>query len=219
MLQEDIAKGKAEAIKDDTARIANATDTMARLLDELLELAKIGRVVNASEEMPLKDLVEEALELTRELIIRGGVRVEVAPELPVVLGDHLRLVEVLQNLIENAVKYMGDQPHPRINIGGQLCDENTVCYVRDNGIGIDPRYRGKVFELFHQLDQRMEGSGIGLTLVKRIIEVHGGRIWVESRGVGHGTTVYFSLPREDELAETEEAANLATRNDAAERSR
>ncbi|MCH7945955.1 MAG: histidine kinase, partial [Armatimonadetes bacterium] len=85
-------------------------------------------------------------------------------------------------------------PHPRLDIGGLEKDGECVCFVRDNGMGIDPRYSQKVFELFDKLDRNTEGSGIGLALVKRIVEVHGGRVWVESEGLGHGSTFYFTLP-------------------------
>ncbi|HYW80645.1 MAG TPA: ATP-binding protein, partial [Thermoguttaceae bacterium] len=114
-------------------------------------------------------------------------------DLPVVFGDRLRLREVLQNLIDNAVKYMGDQPQPRVEIGWRPDGDETVYYVRDNGVGIDPCYHEKVFGLFDQLDQKVVGSGIGLSLVKRIVEVHGGLIWVESEGSGRGSTFCFTL--------------------------
>ena len=101
---------------------------------------------------------------------------------------------MLQNLLDNAIKFMGEQPNPRVKVGGWQDGEAPVCFVRDNGMGIDPRYSRKVFELFDQLDQKADGTGIGLALVRRIVEVHGGRIWVESDGVGHGSTFYFTLP-------------------------
>jgi signal transduction histidine kinase len=100
---------------------------------------------------------------------------------------------VLQNLIENAIKFTGEQPGPRIEVGARREDGETVCYVRDNGMGINPRYHGKVFDLFDQLDSTSEGTGLGLALVKRIAEVHGGRVWVESEGLGHGSTFCFTL--------------------------
>jgi signal transduction histidine kinase len=106
-------------------------------------------------------------------------------------------LEVLQNLVDNAVKFAGDQPEPRLEIGAREEGEETIFFVRDNGIGIDPRYHQKVFGLFERLSADTEGTGIGLALVKRIIEVHGGRIWVESEA-GQGTAFCFTLPQEDE---------------------
>jgi signal transduction histidine kinase len=101
---------------------------------------------------------------------------------------------VLQNLIDNAVKFMDTQAEPRIEIG-QNGDEDgrPVLFVQDNGIGIAPEFHERIFGLFNKLDPRSDGTGVGLALVKRIVEIHGGRIWVESQA-GKGTTFYFSLP-------------------------
>ena len=99
--------------------------------------------------------------------------------------------------------WLGDQSQPRVAIGSRRDGNETICYVRDNGIGIDPRYHEKVFGLFDQLNPKVEGSGIGLSLVKRIVEVHGGRIWVESEGAGHGTTFCFTLAARSESQESE----------------
>jgi len=115
---------------------------------------------------------------------------------PVTLnGDRPRLVEVFQNLLDNAVKFMGDQPSPRIDVGVERDDGRIVIFVRDNGGGIDPRHKSKLFGLFEKLDPATEGSGIGLALVKRIVEVHGGSIWVESEGRGKGAAFKFTLPK------------------------
>ena len=107
---------------------------------------------------------------------------------------------MLQNLLDNAVKFMGDQTEPRIDMGVREEGKEVVCYVRDNGIGIDPLYHDKVFGLFERLDAAGEGTGIGLALVKRIGEVHGGRIWVESEGQRRGSTFCFSLPQHGDSA-------------------
>ena len=114
--------------------------------------------------------------------------------MPTVQGDRVRLLEVFQNLMDNAVKFMGDQPAPCIRIGTQQGQGSVVCYVQDNGVGIDPKYHEKVFGLFERLAAGGEGTGIGLALVQRIVEVHGGRIWVESEGEGYGSTFFFTLP-------------------------
>jgi signal transduction histidine kinase len=125
-----------------------------------------------------------------------GISVRIDGDLPCVYGDRPRLVEVLQNLLDNAAKFMGGQPEPRIEIGQDGEDAERGCpifYVRDNGVGIAPEHQERVFGLFNKLDPRTDGTGIGLALVKRIIEVHGCKIWVQSE-VGKGSTFFFTLP-------------------------
>jgi signal transduction histidine kinase len=119
--------------------------------------------------------------------------VNISPNLPIIHGDQVRLTQVLQNLIENAIKFMGDQPEPRIDIGlDGMEDGKPVFYVRDNGVGIPPEHHERIFGLFNKLNGNSDGTGIGLALVKRIIEVHGGRIWVQSEA-GAGATFLFTL--------------------------
>ena len=193
MLCQDLTEGNSDAATDDLAGISNAASQMDRLLRDLLELSRIGRFVNPAEDVPLEELAREAFELVKGQARQSGTRIEISPDLPAVFCDRLRLLEVLQNLIDNALKYMGDEPQPRIDIGVRRDVNETVYYVRDNGIGIAPCYHERVFGLFDQLDQKATGSGIGLALVKRIVELHGGRIWIESEGEGHGSTFCFTL--------------------------
>lgn len=195
LLEEDIKTGAIEKVKSDITRISSAADTMGKLLGELLELSRVGRVINKPEPVALSELAKEAITLLKGQLETANVQVSIAPDLPVVYGDRIRLLEVYQNLLENAIKFMVDQPAPRVDIGLLIDGEETQYYVRDNGIGIAPQYHEKVFDLFERLDQHVEGTGIGLTLVQRIIETHGGRIWVESEGVGRGTTFWFTLPQ------------------------
>ena len=196
LLEKDVAVGNAERVKKDMEQISTAADKMGRLLDDLLELSRIGHLVNPPEAVSLTELACEAVEQVAGGIAECRAEVEIDPEMPVVYGDRVRLLEVLQNLIDNAVKYMGDQPAPHIAISGKEEGQEVVCSVRDNGIGIDPRYHEKVFGLFERLDNnRTEGTGIGLALAKGIVAVHGGRIWVESDGPGHGSTFCFTLPK------------------------
>lgn len=192
-LEQDALAGDVERIRADLTRINDAVATMQRLLGELLELSRIGRRANPPEEIPFAEIAGEAIELVRGRIEAGSVVIEIAPDLPTMYGDRARLVEVIQNLVDNACKFMGDQTHPRIEIGTKQEDDKTIFYVRDNGMGIEPRYHDKVFDLFEKLDPQSEGTGIGLALVKRIIETHGGTIWIESEGKGSGTTFYFTL--------------------------
>lgn len=191
-LEADIEKGEIQKIKHTINRISDATKKMQRLLDELLELSRIGRLINPPSEVPFDDLVREALELAHGELTERQVQVKIEAELPIVNVDRVRMVEVLQNLIVNAVKFMGQQENPIIEIGMQIMNDKQTFFVKDNGIGIAPQYHKKVFGLFDKLDVKSDGTGIGLALVKRIVEVHGGTIWVESE-LGKGATFFFTL--------------------------
>jgi signal transduction histidine kinase len=194
LAKEAVARGDLEAFHTHTATITRAVRKMDRLLSELLHLSMSGQATNPLEELDLGEIVGAAVESVAGKIHQSRTRVEVASNLPRVCGDRLRLQEVFQNLIENGVKYIGDQPEPRIEIGVEPDGDEPIIFVRDNGMGIEPQYRERVFGLFEQLDSRMEGTGVGLALVKRIVEVHGGRIWVESAGPGKGSTFCLTLP-------------------------
>jgi signal transduction histidine kinase len=195
MLNKDIKESQLDRVQKDFQRIASAADKMDELLSDLLELSRIGRIINPPEEVDLAKLVQEALELLDARIRSKNITVDVSPDLPSLYGDRLRLREVLENLITNAAKYMGDQPSPTIEIGSRGGSNEPIIYVKDNGIGIEERYQTRIFTLFEKLNPSVEGTGIGLALVKRIIEVHGGRIWVESGGLGKGSTFYFTVPK------------------------
>ena len=200
LLEKDVAAGEAERVAGDLSRIRGATATMETLLRELLELSRVGRVMNPPEAVPLDALARHAVGILHGRLKAAGVRVEVRPGLPTVHGDRTRLLEVLQNLIENAVKFRSGQGEPVVEVGSRPGPDGPVVFVRDNGVGIDPRYHERVFALFERLDPRVEGTGVGLALVKRIVEVHGGRVWVESEGAGKGATFCFTLPRDGQKA-------------------
>jgi signal transduction histidine kinase len=194
-LEQDTASGNLERVRQDRQRIQEAVNKMHRLLTDLLELSRIGRMMNTPEIIPFDELVHDALALVHGQLEARSVTVQTQPGLPAVHGDRQRLTEALQNLLDNAAKYMGEQDDPRIEIGLRRTQgDKFVFFVRDNGIGIAPEYHERVFGLFNKLDSRTEGTGVGLALVKRIVEFHDGSIWVESAGEGQGTTVCFSLP-------------------------
>jgi PAS domain S-box-containing protein len=194
-LEQDALAGNMARVQADMKRITDATEKMQNLLNDLLELSRIGRLKNASVIIPFEELAREAVELVHGRLMESDVVIEIAANLPAVSGDRPRLLEVLQNLIDNAAKFMGTQKAPRIEIGqhGEAAPGLPIFYVRDNGMGISPEHFERIFGLFNKLDAKSEGTGIGLALVKRIVEVHGGRIWVES-AVGQGATFYFTLP-------------------------
>ncbi len=194
-LRQDAESGDLTRFENDITRIANAVDKMQTLLNELLELSRIGRITNPPEDVPFGEIIQETVDLLSGPIEAGNVHLNVIGKFPIVHVDRLRITEVLQNLIGNAIKFMGDQPSPTIEIAvsGTDTDGKPIFYVRDNGIGIEPKYHDRIFGLFNRLDPGIEGTGIGLTLVKRIIETHGGHIWLESEP-GRGSTFFFTLP-------------------------
>jgi signal transduction histidine kinase len=193
MLEKDVDAGDRDRVAEDLARIRGATATMDRLLRELLELSRVGRVAAQPEQVELGELVREAARLVEGRLREKAVQLEVAPDLPVLYGDRARLREVFQNLLDNAAKFMGDQAQPLIEVGWRPGTAPPVCFVRDNGMGIEERHHDRIFGLFDHLDPSAEGTGLGLALVRRIVETHGGRVWVESAGRGEGSTFYFTI--------------------------
>jgi len=192
-LREDFAARDAEGFESTIGRIGNASEKMKQLLEELLELSRIGRKSNPCQPAELGGIVREAVEMVSGRIMETGAVVEVAKDLPVVVVDRQRLVQVYENLIDNAVKFSAQAAPPRVSIGVRPGEE-PVYFVADNGVGIDPKYHARIFELFEKLDPRSSGTGVGLAIVSRIVSVHGGRMWAESDGLGHGTTFCFTLP-------------------------
>ena len=168
---------------------------MKDLIDDLLQLSRIGRTRIEYAPVPVRRLVEDVtLELSFALQEkRAELRLD--PELPTVTCDAVRMREVFKNLISNAIKY-NDKPSPQIKISCRSENGGFTFCVRDNGIGIDPQYHDKVFKIFQRLHHReeYEGTGVGLAICKKVIEAHGGRIWVESTG-GEGTAFLFTIPR------------------------
>jgi len=193
-LEKDALAGEAERLHDDIARIHTATSKMEEFIAALLELSRVGRFVNPPVQVPLALLVQDAVEALDAQICERGVTFTMPGDLPEVYGDRVRLQQVMTNLIGNAVKFMGDQEEPRIEIRAYQKEESVFVCIQDNGIGIAPENLDKIFSVFTRLDPSIPGSGIGLALVRRIIEVQGGECRVESEGAGMGSTFCFTLP-------------------------
>lgn len=194
-LSQDARSRNIERLEGDIRRISEAADKMQKLLNDLLELSRVGRVMNEAVEIDLDQLVIEACQLVHGRLQERGVELKVKNPLPKVFGDHQRLLEVFQNLIDNAAKFTIGQDQPRVEIGQATSKHEgfATLYVRDNGIGIASQFHEKIFGLFNRLNPSIEGTGVGLPLVKRIVEFHGGEVWVES-AAGEGATFYFTLP-------------------------
>lgn len=193
-LEQDLQKNDAARVQSDITRIAVAAETMQALLSDILSLSLAGKIIQSRENIEFGSIVQEALDTLAIPLGERNIRVEVAPDLPVVYIDRLRIREVMVNILENALKFLGKQQNPLIRIGVDITGEIPVFFVQDNGIGIDSRYLDRIFNLFERLDASAPGTGFGLTFARRIIEIHGGKIWAESVGVGKGTTFRFTLP-------------------------
>lgn len=168
-------------------------ERMSRLIETLLEYAVVGRSGSLSETVDLNEIVLGVLSDLRAVIAGCEARIETG-ELPCLVGDHVTLAQLIQNLVANALKFRGDAS-PVIKISSREEDGGWVFSVADNGIGVDPQNRLEVFKPFHRLHSRdkYDGSGIGLATCQRIVERHGGRIWVESE-ISCGSTFSFWLP-------------------------
>jgi len=195
-LSEDAVAGNLQRLEIDIRRIGEAADKMHKLLNDLLELSRVGRLMNDPEPVNIHDLILEVERILQGQLEKQTAQILIKDPLPFVYGDRQRLFEVFQNLLDNASKFMGNQPNPLIEIGqdGALEDGFVTLYVRDNGIGIAPEFHERIFGLFNRLNPKVDGTGVGLALVKRIVEFHGGRIWVESEP-DQGTVFFLTLPQ------------------------
>ena len=195
MLREDFDARDGESFDATVLRISTAAERMKQLLDELLELSRIGRTMNPPERVQINELVQEAIEVVYGRISGAHTAIEVEPDMPYVKVDRQRLLQVYENLLDNAVKFSAGSSSPTVKVGVRADGGRPVYYVRDNGVGIVPKYLPKVFDLFEKLDPKSSGTGVGLAIAKRVVEIHGGEIWAESEGEGCGTTFCFTLPK------------------------
>jgi signal transduction histidine kinase len=166
---------------------------ISALVTHLLELSRIGRVVGPIEEIDVAALLRETQEELAVRLAEAGAEFVTHKPLLTIHADRSRIRQVFANLIDNAVKFRSEDRPLRIEVGHR---RESGCYrfhVVDNGLGIAPQYQKQIFNPFRRLDAETEGAGMGLALVKKIVEHHGGRIWVESE-VGKGSTFYFTLP-------------------------
>ena len=179
--------------------IAQSAKKMGRLIDDLLTFSRTGRAELRKTRLQLGDLVQATI---RDLMPGGSGTVEwVISDLAEVEADLALLRQVLFNLIGNALKYSGKRKPPRIEIGSKENDKEVIFFIRDNGVGFDPRYAHKLFGVFQRLHRAadFEGSGIGLANVRRIIHRHGGTTWAEGE-LDKGATFYFTLPKSEKAA-------------------
>lgn len=193
-------RGKLDSEADEFIRfIVEGAERMQALIRDLLAYSRAGRTSLALDLVDVEDCAHASLANLGAVLEENAAAVELGP-LPEIRGQRSQLIQLFQNLIGNAVKYHADEP-PRVRVSSELRGNEWLFTVRDNGIGIDPQYREQVFELFRRLHSRSEysGTGIGLAICKKIVENHGGRIWVDSEP-GRGASFHFTLPAEGSTA-------------------
>ena len=187
-------RGRLDADADEFIRYTvDGVTRMKRLIQDLLSYSRVGTQAKPLVPVSLAEVLGHVLDSVRPAAEEAGAEISADADFPMVVGDEVQLEQLLQNLLGNAIKFRGEAP-PRIHVGMEWRDSEQVFHVRDNGIGIEREFADKVFVIFQRLHERdaYEGTGIGLAVCKRIVERHGGRIWVES-APGKGCTFYFTL--------------------------
>jgi signal transduction histidine kinase len=169
---------------------------MELLVSDLLTLSLIGRMKLNLGEVCCAEILEDLASSLQSRLKERGIKLHVKHELPNVYSCKERLYQVFENLIVNAVKFIGAPESPCIEVGHRKNGDFHVFYVRDNGIGIDPKHHKQIFEMFSRLKRTEdeEGTGLGLPIVEKIVSTLGGTVWVESEA-DMGATFYFTLPR------------------------
>jgi len=177
-------------------QIRTSAFRMETLIRDLLALSKIGRVVSTFEDVSALQIVSNVISDLEDRLNEKRVELAVANNLPTISCDPERMYQVFENLLVNAVKFTVAATKPKIQVGYEDAGQFHQFYVRDNGVGIDPKHHRKIFEMFHRLQETedKEGTGLGLAIVERIVNNHGGKVWVESEK-GKGAIFYFTLPK------------------------
>ena len=195
-MREDFGNQISEDQEKYIKYMSDAALKMEALINDLLEFSRIGRMTEKKRKFSFAGIVKELLKTLQPQIQARGIEVDIQEDLPDIYAEKKRFIQVMENLLTNAVKYIGkENPCPRIDIGVQDRDGQNVFFVRDNGIGIEEIYFEKIFQVFQRLPSAKkagEGTGIGLAIVKRIIEHHGGSVWVTSKP-GEGSTFFFTI--------------------------
>ena len=169
-------------------------DTMSDLIGDLGKMAKIGKIENQNEFLDTNEIIELAKNLVGGKLEVHHVKLEIAQNLPKIYGDKNRMIQVFSNLLDNAIKYMGDQKNPLIIVKAEKIKKKVQFQIRDNGSGMDKKSLEKLFSPFERFHPNVKGTGLGLYMIKQIVASHGGDIRAESDGKGKGTSFFLTLP-------------------------
>lgn len=185
--------GLCSELQDHVQEIRKATQKARLLIDQLLDLARISSSTLELAPIDMRSLVEMSLKAHTPELRDARVKVVLGKHLGTAWGDFQHLSSVLDNLIANSIRFVRDLPEPLLTIKYRQTEEGPVWYVEDNGPGIAPENRERVFDAFVRMDRIHKGSGVGLAIVRRIVEMHGGRVWIEAGSEDRGTRVCFTL--------------------------
>ncbi|UCG01673.1 MAG: HAMP domain-containing histidine kinase [Candidatus Heimdallarchaeota archaeon] len=194
-LNEDFSKSLPKEAQYYLERIIKNTAQIESMIREVLEYSRIGRITQEKEKLDLKEIIDDIIS---PQIQKKNIKIGFKGKSLKIYAEKNRMLQLFGNLIGNSVKYMGDQPEPRIEVGTQKIDSKfATIFVKDNGIGIPEKFKDKVFNIFVRAsnleNKDIEGTGIGLAHCKKIVETHGGQIWLESEE-GKGTAIFLQLP-------------------------
>lgn len=197
LFREEFQQAFDETGKEYFERILYNAEYMDKMINDLLKLSRAGRVIEAKRNFSSSKLVKEVYMSFYPQIQQKKINFNISKSLPTIYGDRKRLQTVFENLIQNAIKYTTDKRSPYIEISCKNKEEFYEFSIKDNGVGIDPSDHKRIFDVFQKCGHKAndsDGTGIGLTIVKRIIDHHGGTIWVDSK-LDEGATFYFTIPK------------------------
>lgn len=193
-LKEDMQEGNVEAVAESIKCLERAHRRMQQLIDDLLHLSRVGSMELQLQNVDVQDLVQTVVQSLAEELRKKHLTVELAGDLPVVVADYRRVQQIIENLIINAIKYGVSGRDPRVRIFAKETESDVRYCIKDNGPGIQKQFHEKIFGLFQRLDNSEEGTGVGLTIVSRAMQRHGGKVWVQSEP-GHGCEFWLSFPK------------------------
>lgn len=197
MIQDLYKAGKQEQAFQKLDKVIAANERMGQLINDLLELSRVGRVDLDMELLDMNSIIQEFVEMQNEIITQEGVSLKIQSNLPAVFGNKSRILQIFENLFSNSLKYgKSDNSELEIELGSTEDKNGISLYFKDNGRGIDPEFHAKVFGLFSRLDNDKRGNGIGLAIVQKTMQFHNGKVWIDSK-VGEGTCFWLYFPKKE----------------------
>jgi len=191
--KEDKAAGDAKRMKEDIKHILSAVSNIEFTLDQLLELYRISQLSRPTDAFSFEELVRDVLMVMNDDLKKKNIHVELDIDRTQVFGHRTYMMEVVNQLLNNAISFIGKTRKPQIKICSERKKNVLTVSIQDNGIGIAPDDQNRVFRIFEKVDSKSKGMGIGLLYCKRVMEAHGQKIWLESKGLGKGSTFFFTL--------------------------